>query len=114
MAGTRSNFFSCEAFPCRMAIPGILLSFRRRRAGRSSSSKAAIKCAGRATTASARSDLRPDLGAQRIDRDQAGRRLHVPEGPAVAGFEPLGKRADTMDRADRLAIRAFTPVFAGY
>ena len=41
--------------------------------------------------------------AQRIDRLQRGRSLDVPEGPAVAGFEPLHRRADAVDRADMLA-----------
>src|SRR5438105_4243449 len=52
-----------------------------------------------------RAHSRPDLRAQRVDRDQAFGGLQVPEGPAVAGFEPLGQRADAVDRADRVAQR---------
>src|ERR1700726_4622652 len=46
-----------------------------------------------------------ELGAQRVDRGEPAPGLHVPEGPAVAGFEPLRDRADAVDRADHVAER---------
>src|ERR1700730_19340109 len=55
-------------------------------------------CAG-----SSRSRLRPDLRAQLVDGDQAPRRLQMPEGPAIAGVEPLRERADALNGAAPLA-----------
>src|SRR5262249_18458452 len=49
--------------------------------------------------------LRPDSRAQAVDRNEALRRLQVPEGPAVAGLEPLRQRADAMDGANAFAQR---------
>ena len=39
-------------------------------------------------------------GAQFVDQGQTPAPLDVPEGPAVAGGEPLHERADLVDRAD--------------
>ena len=43
------------------------------------------------------------LRAECVDRFQALRRLDVPEGPDVAGVQPLRQRADAVDRADAVA-----------
>ena len=47
--------------------------------------------------------LRAHLGAQIVDRGEPLAGLDMPEGPAVAGFQPLRDRAHAMDRADLLA-----------
>ncbi len=44
--------------------------------------------------------LQPDLAAQRVEHEQLPLPLDMPEGPAVAGGEALGQRADLVDRAD--------------
>src|SRR6188474_3770472 len=49
--------------------------------------------------------LRAHLGAQIVDQGQAGLGLDMPEGPAVAGVEPLRERADAMDGAYFFAER---------
>src|SRR6516162_7372540 len=49
--------------------------------------------------------LGPHARTQRVDEGEPLRRFHVPEGPAVAGFEALCKRADAVDRTDRFAKR---------
>src|SRR5262245_1642376 len=46
-----------------------------------------------------------DLGAEAVDRRELLVALDMPEGPAVAGLEPLSERTDAVDRADRLAER---------
>src|SRR5262249_14342520 len=55
-----------------------------------------------ATRAPLRRHLRPDLRAQRIDREQAVPRIDVPEGPAVARLQALRQRANAVNRADPL------------
>src|SRR5580700_725935 len=47
--------------------------------------------------------LRAHDGAKVVDAGETLRRLDVPKGPAVAGFEPLRQRADAVDRADCVA-----------
>src|SRR5258707_15255497 len=49
--------------------------------------------------------LRPDLRPQRVDQRQRAVALDVPEGPAVAGLQPLSQRADAMDRTNIVAER---------
>src|SRR5580692_1744593 len=49
--------------------------------------------------------LRAHLRPKRVDHGQALRRLDVPEGPAVASFQPLRQSTDAMDRADSFAER---------
>jgi hypothetical protein len=43
----------------------------------------------------------PHLRPQAVDDREAAGPLDVPEGPAIAGFKPLGERTDAVDRADR-------------
>src|SRR5579883_2545988 len=49
--------------------------------------------------------FRPDLRPKCVDEHERALAFHVPEGPAVAGFQPLRKRADAMDRANGIAKR---------
>src|SRR5512139_207042 len=44
--------------------------------------------------------FRADLSTEFVDQTQALLGFHVPEGPAVAGFEALSERSDAVDRAD--------------
>src|SRR5262245_4130824 len=55
---------------------------------------------GRSSGREALTHLRAYLGAQRIDRYQLLAGVDVPEGPAVAGLEPLRQRADPVDGTD--------------
>src|SRR6185437_5391616 len=54
---------------------------------------------------SGRRHLGAHLRAQIVDQGQALRRFEMPEGPAVAGIEPLRQRSNLVDRADTLANR---------
>src|ERR1043166_9507209 len=50
--------------------------------------------------------LSAKLGPQGVDRREAAAGLHVPEGPAVARFEPLRDRADPVAQPILLHLSA--------